>query len=244
MQHNNLYTFKFITIITLVASFLLALASTQLKELQKFNVELDKKKNILKCVGKDVSLMNADEIIEEYQSNISNIVLNPKGGIVSNVSSDNLESVQNKTTGQLNYFLDNIEYLPAYKSSNPEAFIIPISGKGLWSTLYGYLALEEDLNTVKGLTFYKHGETPGLGGEVEKKWFQNNFVGKTIFDQAGQLVSVKVVKGKANDVLAGEALNHGVDGISGATITSRGVSDFLKRDLLRYEPYMKNNRTN
>ncbi len=244
MQHNNLYTFKFITIITLVASFLLALASTQLKELQEFNVELDKKKNILKCVGKDVSLMNADEIIEEYQSNISNIVLNPKGGIVSNVSSDNLESVQNKTTGQLNYFLDNIEYLPAYKSSNPEAFIIPISGKGLWSTLYGYLALEKDLNTVKGLTFYKHGETPGLGGEVEKKWFQNNFVGKKIFDQTGQLVSVKVVKGKANDVLAGEALNHGVDGISGATITSRGVSDFLKRDLLRYEPYMKNNRTN
>ena len=152
--------------------------------------------------------------------------------------------VQNKTTGQLNYFINNNEYLPAYKSSNPETFIIPISGKGLWSTLYGYLALEKDLNTVKGLTFYKHGETPGLGGEVEKKWFQNNFVGKTIFDQTGQLVSVKVVKGKANDVLSGEALNHGVDGISGATITSRGVSDFLKRDLLRYEPYMKNNRSN
>jgi Na+-transporting NADH:ubiquinone oxidoreductase subunit C len=215
-----------------------------LKDLQEFNVELDKKKNILKCIGKDVSLMKADEIIEEYKSNISNIILNPNGEIVTNVASDNLESVQNKTTGQLNYFINNNEYLPAYISSNPETFIIPISGKGLWSTLYGYLALEKDLNTVKGLTFYKHGETPGLGGEVEKKWFQNNFVGKTIFDQTGQLVSVKVVKGKANDVLSGEALNHGVDGISGATITSRGVSDFLKRDLLRYEPYMKNNSSN
>ena len=244
MQHNNCYTFRFITIITLVVSLLLALASTQLKELQEFNVELDKKKNILKCIGKDVALMNAGSIIREYKNNIRNIILNFNGDIAANITSENLESVQNKSTGQLNYFIDNVEYLPAYKSSNPEAFIIPISGKGLWSTLYGYFALEKDLNTVMGITFYKHGETPGLGGEVEKKWFQENFVGKKIFDQTGELVSIKVVKGKVNDVYSGEALNHGVDGISGATITSRGVSDFLKRDLLRYGQYMKNNRTN
>lgn len=244
MQHNNLYTFKFITIITLVASFLLALASTQLKELQEFNVELDRKKNILKCIGKDVALMKADEIIEEYKSSIRNIILKPNGNIAATIASEDLESIQNKSTGQLNYFIDNVEYLPAYKSSKPEAFIIPISGKGLWSTLYGYFALEKDLNTVMGITFYKHGETPGLGGEVEKKWFQENFVGKKIFDQTGELVSIQVVKGKVNDSYSGEALNHGVDGISGATITSRGVSDFLKRDLLRYEAYMKNNRTN
>ncbi len=181
--------------------------------------------------------MSADAIIKEYKSNIRNIILNSNGDIAANIASENLESVQNKSTGQLNYFIDNIEYLPAYKSST-------ISGKGLWSTLYGYFALENDLNTVMGITFYKHGETPGLGGEVEKKWFQENFVGKKIFDQTGELVSIKVVKGKVNDVYSGEALNHGVDGISGATITSRGVSDFLKRDLLRYGQYMKNNRTN
>jgi len=227
-----------------VVSLLLALTSTQLKNLQEFNIELDKKKNILKCIGKDLALMNADAIIKEYESNISNIILNSNGDIAANITSENLESVQNKSTGQLNYFIDNIEYLPAYKSSNPEAFIIPISGKGLWSTLYGYFALENDLNTVMGITFYKHGETPGLGGEVEKKWFQENFVGKKIFDQTGELVSIKVVKGKVNDVYSGAALNHGVDGISGATVTSRGVSDFLKRDLLRYGQYMNNNRTN
>ena len=101
-----------------------------------------------------------------------------------------------------------------------------------------------DLNTVIGITFYKHAETPGLGGEVEKKWFQNNFVGKKIFNQTGELVSIKVVKGKVNDLYSGEALKHGVDGISVATVTSRGVSDFLKRDLLRYKQYLKNNRTN
>ena len=244
MQHNNLYTFRFISIITLVVSLLLALTSTQLKELQEFNIELDKKKNILKCIGRDLSLMKADEIIEEYKNNISNIILKLNGDVVDNIASENLESVPNKSTGEVKYFLNNIEYLPAYKSSNPEAFIIPISGKGLWSTLFGYFALEMDLNTVIGITFYKHGETPGLGGEVEKKWFQNNFVGKKIFNQTGELVSIKVVKGKVNDVYSGEALNHGVDGISGATVTSRGVSDFLKRDLLKYEQYLKNNRMN
>ena len=227
-----------------MVSVLLAVTSTQLKDLQEFNIELDKKKNILKCIGKDLSLMNADAIFKEYESNISNIILKLNGDIAANIASENLESVPNKSTGEVKYFLDNIEYLPAYKSSNPEAFIIPISGKGLWSTLFGYFALEMDLNTVIGITFYKHAETPGLGGEVEKKWFQNNFVGKKIFNQTGELVSIKVVKGKVNDLYSGEALKHGVEGISGATVTSRGVSDFLKRDLLRYNQYLKNNRTN
>jgi Na+-transporting NADH:ubiquinone oxidoreductase subunit C len=152
--------------------------------------------------------------------------------------------VQNKSTGQIQYYLDNIEYLPAYKASNPESFIIPIAGKGLWSTLFGYFALEKDLNTVKGISFYKHGETPGLGGEVEKKWFQDNFIGKKIFNSSAELISIKVVKGKAGDVLSSDALIHGVDGISGATITSRGVSEFLKNDLLRYEPYINRNKSN
>ena len=227
-----------------MVSLLLALTSTQLKELQEFNIDLDKKKNILKCIGKDLSLMNADDIFKEYESNISNIILELNGDVIDNIASENLESVPIKSTGEVKYFLNNIEYLPAYKSSNPEAFIIPISGKGLWSTLFGYFALEMDLNTVIGITFYKHGETPGLGGEVEKKWFQNNFVGKKIFDQTGELVSIKVVKGKVNDVYSGLDLNHGVDGISGATVTSRGVSDFLKRDLFKYEQYLKNNRKN
>jgi len=244
LQHNNLYTFRFISIITLVASLLLALASTQLKELQEFNIDLDKKKNILKCIGIDVAIMTPDMIIDEYESNISNITLNTNGDVVTNIENKKLKSVQNKSTGQIQYYLDNIEYLPAYKASNPESFIIPIAGKGLWSTLFGYFALEKDLNTVKGISFYKHGETPGLGGEVEKKWFQDNFIGKKIFNSSAELISIKVVKGKAGDVLSSDALIHGVDGISGATITSRGVSEFLKNDLLRYEPYINRNKSN
>ena len=115
------------------------------------------------------------------------------------------------------------------------AYIIPVAGKGLWSTLYGYLALERDLNTIKGLTFYKHGETPGLGAEIEKKWFQDNFIGKKIRDKNGKLVSVEVIKGKVTQNAPGAA--HKVDGVSGATLTGNGVTRLIKSSLLLYEPY-------
>ena len=134
--------------------------------------------------------------------------------------------------------------MPIYISSNPSSLIIPISGKGLWSTLYGYIALEKDFNTVKGITFYQHGETPGLGGEVDKLWFQKNFIGKKIYDVNDKFVSVEVVKGKVSDIYSGNKVNHAVDGISGATITSRGVSNFIKSDLGRYLNYFKKHKIN
>ena len=122
--------------------------------------------------------------------------------------------------------------------SSKEVYVIPISGKGLWSTLFGFIALDRDKNTVKGITFYKHKETPGLGGEVDKMWFQNNFVGKKIFNTNDNLVSVKVMKGSAS-VLSQEMQQHAVDGITGATITSNGLTNFLLADLTRYEGFLR-----
>ena len=98
-----------------MVSLLLALTSTQLKNLQEFNIELDKKKNILKCIGKDLALMNADAIFKEYESNISNIILKLNGDIAANIASENLESVPNKSTGEVKYFLNNIEYSLRYE---------------------------------------------------------------------------------------------------------------------------------
>ena len=92
------------------------------------------------------------------------------------------------------------------------------------------------METVKGITFYKHGETPGLGAEVEKPWFQENFKGKKIFNEDGELVSIKVYKSSSGDDI------HGVDGISGATVTSDGVTNFLKSTLSNYKPYFDRNR--
>ena len=244
MQHNNLQTIKFISILTIIVSFLLSITSTKLQSLQIKNIEINKKKNILESIGLDIEKFNTEDIIYEYESRIQDVVIDLKGNIINDIRHEQLELNENKKTSEMNYFMGKIEYLPGYKSINPPAFIIPISGKGLWSTLYGYFALANDYNTVKGITFYKHGETAGLGGEIEKKWFQDNFIGKKIYDKTGELISITVVKGKAADILDEESLIHGVDGISGATITSNGVTTFLKRDLNRYNIFFDRNRNN
>ena len=136
------------------------------------------------------------------------------------------------------YFYKTKEFLPIYNEKNANVMIIPISGKGLWSSLFGYFAIDaNNLSTVKGITFYAHGETPGLGAEISKQWFQSNFIGKEIYS-GEELLSIKVTKAG----LADKSNLYEVDGISGATITSRGVTELLKRDLQRYEPYFIRNK--
>ena len=135
--------------------------------------------------------------------------------------------------------------MPIYRRKSPsgetEAWCIPISGYGLWSTLYGFLALEPDLNTVKGITFYSHAETPGLGGEVDNPSWQAQWPGKQILDARGQLVGVSLKKGAVDESIPFEQA-HQVDGLSGATITSNGVTNFVLSDLQRYEPYFVKHR--
>ena len=138
------------------------------------------------------------------------------------------------------------EYDPDYKlvyaynpsHGSPEAYVIPISGYGLWDIVKGYLALDVDLNTVKGITFYEHKETPGLGALITEPWFKDQFKGKKIINPQGGLVSVTIARGKASDTISSPAeLEHYVDGISGATLTGKGLNHFIKANLVVYEPY-------
>lgn len=138
------------------------------------------------------------------------------------------------------------EFDPGYKSlfiyrpgGKLDSYIIPISGPGLWDMMYGYVALQPDLNSVKGITFYEHKETPGLGGECDKPAFRNQFIGKKIFDGTGTFVSVNVAKGKASDRYRGAKLDHYVDGISGATLTGKGITNFLRKDVGDFVEYFK-----
>ena len=128
------------------------------------------------------------------------------------------------------------EYGAIYLADTPDGkvYCVPISGAGLWSILYGFLALRDDLDTVVGITFYQHGETPGLGGEVDKAWWRQDWKGKKILED-GRLASVTVLRGRGNQNRG----PHQVDGISGATITCTGVTKFLQADLEKYEPYFK-----
>ncbi len=213
--------FIFATGLCLICSFMLTFTASTLKPIQLKNQKVDKQKNILKVLkvtedGKKYTNLEVEEIYNAY---IKNKWLNKKG-----------ELVDEKTDAPIFIYI---------KNGKVDAYAIPISGYGLWSTLYGYFSVNGDGTTVRGITFYEHGETPGLGAEVEAKWFQDNFIGKKIATVSGEFKSVGIVKGKVDNVVKEAEKPYYVDGISGATVTSNGVNSFLKEALLRYESFAK-----
>ena len=229
-MRSNLYTLGFTSIVTIILGFFLALAADGLRDLQDTNVENDMKKNILVSLGfkpGGETPWTSDEIQKLFQENIEAVVLDASG---QRTEKDPKEIDTEK----------DVEFLPIYLKKIGDdvgGYAIPIAGKGLWSTLFGYFAIEPDGRTVKGITFYKHGETPGLGGEVDKAWFQQNFIGKRFVDENDQLLGIHVIKGKVQS--DDQEAYHKVDGISGATMTGKGLEYFLKDDLVKYEPFFK-----
>ncbi|MCO5060408.1 MAG: NADH:ubiquinone reductase (Na(+)-transporting) subunit C [Kiritimatiellae bacterium] len=218
------------TIVCLICSLLLATAASALKKPQEYNVEIDRKINVLKAFGVPITDAKGKRI---------------KGPEVNKYFADHISEITiDGATGQ--------EVTAAASAKQPLSlylwkddgvvtkYAFPVSGKGLWSTIYGYLALEGDLSTIAGITFYRHGETPGLGGEVEADWFQNGFKGKKVFAD-GKRTKFEVVKGRLADKYP-EGNNHAVDGISGATLTGNGLNRFINADLDKYESYFKLHR--
>lgn len=229
--NDNRYVFGFAIGVCLVCSILLSAITETLRKPQEINADLEVKRNILKAVKlKDplTSKTSKAEALKVYADKITEEVIDYQGNIVEGKKPQDLT---NQDTDLLALYV--------YKEDGQVvSYAYPIVGQGLWSTLYGYLAIDADGITVRGITFYKHGETPGLGAEIEKDWFQNNFVGKTIFDVKEKKVTpISLVKGKAADSYKGEELNHHVDGITAATLTGIGVTDLLDKWINIYEPY-------
>ncbi len=110
------------------------------------------------------------------------------------------------------------------KNGRIQQIILPVRGKGLWSTMYAYVALDGDLRTIRGISFYEHGETPGLGGEIENKKWQNGWRGKKMYNDAGKMV-LQVVKGKS--ATSEPEQSYQIDGLSGATLTTKGVDSLM-----------------
>jgi Na+-transporting NADH:ubiquinone oxidoreductase subunit C len=221
-MRSDTYTIVFTTIVTVVLGLGLSVTADSLRERQSINEQLDIKKNILSVLGFGQSNdWTNDKVQSLYEQNINEFIVDKTGSIISAVESSDL----NKYT-----------IYQSRENDKVTGYAIPIAGKGLWGTMYGYFAIEPDAETVKGITFYRHKETPGLGAEVDKEWFQNNFVGKKLIDTNGSLVSVEVVKGYVSST--DPKAMHKVDGISGATITGKGLTTFLKNDLQKYEPYL------
>jgi Na+-transporting NADH:ubiquinone oxidoreductase subunit C len=227
---NYVKSIIFAAVLSIVCGSLLTLASTGLKEFQLKNVAIDKQKNILKSVGliRDKQKLSQDAIDRLYSDNIRHVWVNPEGNIVSE---------EKKTENDLLvYFYQERGKIKSY--------IIPIDSRGVWGRILGYLAIKNDGATVAGFTVFSHSETPGLGGEIEKSWFQKNFVGKKILDNAGNLVSVSIAKGAVKGKIPESLHENYVDGISGATLTGKFLSAGLKETLVEYEPLSKKFRKN
>jgi Na+-transporting NADH:ubiquinone oxidoreductase subunit C len=239
-MYSNNYTLGFVFIVTLVLGTMLSFTKDSVKSLQDQNLKADVQKTILRSLNFEENLLESNESIEQtFKNYIDAKCVNVEGEIVE----CNIEEVDIEK---------NEETLPIYIRMNNEkieGIALPIAGKGLWSTIFGYIALNPDTDSVLGIQFYKHGETPGLGGEVEKKWFTDNFVNhpikesngeityvpKKIRNDNGKIISISVIKGGVDYSKSNKSAIHQVDGISGATVTADGVSDFLLEDLLRYE---------
>lgn len=241
MRQSNSYTFFFVVIISFVSALILSFASQTLKERKEANQIAEMRSNILSAVGlwengtctAEESSCGAD-VDCCFKENIKSFAVNAKGEKVEGVDPEtiNFEKQRSKPEAE--------QVFPVFtrlKGDKVETYCIPLAGKGLWGSINGYMALKDDLNTVFGVTFYKHVETPGLGAEIENDWFLDNYKGKKILDETGNLVSVTIVKGQVTEKTSDP--EHKVDGISGATITGDKVNQFMKTNLATYEPFFK-----
>lgn len=237
-------------LLCIVCSVIVSAAAVLLRPAQVANKSLDFKRNILSAAGLLEPGKNVDAIFNER---VVTRVVDLKTGkftdAVDPVSYDqrraskdpslstNLSADEDiaKISRREDY---SVVYLIQDENEQLQKIILPVKGYGLWSTLYGFLALEADANTVVGLVFYEHAETPGLGGEVDNPVWKAKWAGKKVYDEGD--VVIAIIKGSV-DPSSSNAV-HQVDGLSGATLTSRGVHNMLHFWLgdNGYKPFLTN----
>ena len=217
--NSNLYTFIYSAVMVIIVAVLLAVVSQALAPKQQANILLDKQKQILGALKVDYT--NADPAEVYYTLVQDTIYLSAEGGLTG-------EAGPTAEGGQTSkeVYVANL--------NGETKYILPLSGKGLWGGIGGYLALDADKNTVYGVNFNHESETPGLGAKIVELPFREQFEGKHIRNAAGEVVSVAVLK--AGKHAEGQ---EQVDAISGATITSSGVSTMLHEELVNnYQEFL------
>jgi len=233
--NSNSYTFIFTIILVTLVAGLLAFTATRLKGKQDANIKNEKMQSILSSVGVNKSRAQAGSVFLNYIK--KQVALKEDGTVDTGVDAFAI-NMKNEIKKD-----PSLQRYPLYiaEKDSKKRYIIPLFGKGLWDDIWGYIALDEDKNTIVGAVFDHKGETPGLGAEIREKWFQKQFIGKKIFDKDGDFsannfVSVKTVKGGSK-----EGDTHGVDAISGGTITSTKLSEMLAERIKHYLPYFQKN---
>ena len=228
--NSDIYAIIYSAVVVVIVAFLLAGVSSLLKPMQDANVELDKKKQILASLNeRDLADVAAtyDELI------VADPIINAAGEVVANEGGFEVKN-DDVNEAKLPLYIANI--------NGAKKYIVPMTGNGLWGGIWGYIALNDDCNTIYGVYFSHASETPGLGAEIAADKFQNGFtkdkdgnpVVMKVYDEEGNVaLSVEKGKGKA-------AAEYHIDAVSGATLTCNGVDDMFKRKLAPYYNYLNN----
>lgn len=222
---SNVYIILYSVVMVVVVAALLAVVSLSLQSRQNDNALNEKKQQIVTALGEDPLTTDYDSVIAEA------VMLDASG---------------NPTDGDVFEALQDLKgsiaagKFPVFKAKNG-CVVIPVYGAGLWDAIWGYVALEPDMSTVKGIVLDHKSETPGLGAEIATPAHQAKYVGKTVFE-GDDFVSITLKKGGANPSDANYA--HEVDAITGGTKTSDGVTEMIRSGLGNYLPYLKANKSN
>jgi len=256
MSANNDTIGKTVTVTVLlcvICSVVVSAAAVILKPKQVANKDLDRKSNILAAAG----LMEQGKSVDELFAQITTKVVDMESGKFTDAVDGATFDIQKAAKDpELSVSLDRADdkasikrqpkYMPVYivEGANGEMdkVILPVHGYGLWSTLYGFLALEGDLNTVVGLGFYSHAETPGLGGEVDNPMWKASWPGKKVYADDMMSPEIGLIKGKVDSSTPNA--EYKIDGLSGATLTANGVTNLVQFWMGKngYAPFLANLR--
>jgi Na+-transporting NADH:ubiquinone oxidoreductase subunit C len=245
MQRDGIgYIFTVAGTVCAVCALFVSAAAIGLKSQQEYWVQIDTQRNILLAAAADdaeresFKKMSGAEVKDFFGTNFRNIIIDLETGedVTGEYTDEQKVAFRQIEVAELRKAGQYTDIPPAedlgqikrrenrshvyIRTDSTERYVFPVRGKGLWSTLKGFLALQPDLTTAAYLTYYSHAETPGLGGEVDNLGWRSRWNGKVLFDESGD-VALTVVKGEATS-------DTQVDGLSGATITSKGVENMLR----------------
>lgn len=235
-KNSTGFTILFAMLMVVIVGAALSFTAISLKPRQKENDKVKKMMDIVSALKLDADRSNAKELYDEYVTNA--YIINHKGetveGDIEAFDIDVKKDFRDKSLSK------DDKLFPLYEAEidGNKYYVIPMVGKGLWGPIWGFVSLESNLNEIYGASFDHKGETPGLGAEIKNDSFERQFDGKKILNEEGELVSVLVRKGGAI-----EGNPHQVDGITGGTITSNGVTEMLERTFGVYNKYFKELRS-
>ena len=223
------------TLLCLVCSIMVSVAAVKLKPYQDKNKVFDIQRNLLLAAGLVSADANASQVEEAYKQVTAHLVDLKSGELSADAPFDVKTALKSSSTSHVIpkdqdkagiIFQANKARIYTVKTDDVIShYIFPVYGKGLWSTMYGFLVLGPDFKTIKGIGFYEHGETPGLGGEIDNPKWKAGWQGKLAFDDQYKL-AIAVLKGQVDQTSAASV--HQIDGLSGATLTSKGVHNMIQ----------------